>query len=402
MMKSTSVLRFFIILIAVVFIGHQSISAVYKPIKTESAVYYTAVDGFKITGVIIRDETPVVSNKSGVMHFIIKDGNRVAKGGTIANIYENESASITITQIADIKERIADIEDILSYNDIEAANLDIISAKVRSSVNEFVYSASGGNFEEALAESQNLLSAINRKQAALGEKTDLSSQLKSLKKELSLLSKNLPKAKGRVTAQSSGYFVSKADGYESILTADNLDKLTPEYLDDIAPEKVKDGVIGKIVSDYEWYIAAKLKVSDSLKYKEGESLKLITSVKSSPELSVTVKKINVAADSDDAVIIFACSEMNNELATMRTGPMTVVKSEYSGLKVPRKALRVVDSVRGVYVVNGMQINFVPVNIIYSTESYIICEKQSDNDNVLKLYDSVVVKGKRLYDGKIIS
>ena len=87
---------------------------------------------------------------------------------------------------------------------------------------------------------------------------------------------------------------------------------------------------------------------------------------------------------------------------MRSGPMTVIKAEYSGLKVSRKALRVVDSVRGVYVVNGMQISFVPVNIVYSTDEYIICEKQTDNDNVLKLYDSVVVKGKNLYDGKIIS
>ena len=86
---------------------------------------------------------------------------------------------------------------------------------------------------------------------------------------------------------------------------------------------------------------------------------------------------------------------------MRSGPMTVVSKEYSGLKIPRKALRVVDSQRGVYVVNGMQINFVPVNILYSTDSFIICEKQNDNDNVLKLYDSVVVKGKNLYDGKII-
>ena len=86
---------------------------------------------------------------------------------------------------------------------------------------------------------------------------------------------------------------------------------------------------------------------------------------------------------------------------MRSGPMTVIKSEYSGLMVSRKALRVVDSVRGVYVVNGMQINFVPVNIIYSAEDFYICEKQTDNDGVLKLYDSVVVKGKNLYDGKII-
>jgi hypothetical protein len=87
---------------------------------------------------------------------------------------------------------------------------------------------------------------------------------------------------------------------------------------------------------------------------------------------------------------------------MRSGPMTVVKAEFSGLRVPRKALRVVDSVRGVYVLSGMQIKFVPVNIIYSNDSFIICEKVNENSGVLKLYDRVVVKGKNLYDGKIVS
>lgn len=400
-MKGSSVLKFFAVLIVVVFVVHQWFSAVYKPIVTESAVYYTAVDGFKITGLIIRNETEVKSKKDGVMHFVTEDGSRVAKGGTIANIYENESASITVTQIASIKEKIKDLEDILSYNDVAAANLDIINSRVKNSLNEFVFSSSNGDFSSAYSVSQDLLSAINRKQAALGVETDFNAQLKTLKKKQKELSSDLPSIKGRITAENSGYFVSKIDGYENILTTKDLNKITPEFLSDISPKQPKKGVIGKIVSDYEWYIAAQVKVSDSLKYKEGEELKLLTSVKSSPELLVTVKKINVSTKSDDAVILFACNQMNNELASMRSGPMTVVKTEYSGLRIPRKALRVVDSVRGVYVVNGMQISFVPINIIYSTESYIVCEKQTDNDNVLKLYDSVVVKGKQLYDGKII-
>ena len=51
-MKSSSVIKFFVALIIVVFLAHQAIASVYKPVKTKSAVYYTAVDGFKITGII--------------------------------------------------------------------------------------------------------------------------------------------------------------------------------------------------------------------------------------------------------------------------------------------------------------------------------------------------------------
>ena len=143
-------------------------------------------------------------------------------------------------------------------------------------------------------------------------------------------------------------------------------------------------------------------INESLNYKEGDSLTVYTSVKSYPKLPVTVKKINISETSSSAVVLFACNEMNSELASMRSGPMTVVKKEYDGLKVSKNALRVVDSKRGVYVLTGMQVKFVEVNVLFSNDSYMICEKQSADDSVLRLYDEVIVKGKNLYDGKIIS
>ena len=402
-MKGSSVFKICLLALAVIFVIHLSISSVYKPIKSETAVYYTVTDGFKITGLIIRDEIIVTSDTSGVLHFALSDGDRVAKNGVIANIYESEAASITVTELEDIESKISDLEDILSYNDIEAANLDIINEKVDSCLQDFRNATSAGDYTQASEYTNKLLSAINRKSAALGTTESFESQLVELKKKRDELSANQPKAKGKVTAHSgSGYFVSKTDGYETVLTTDNLAELTPEFLADAKQEQAQSNAIGKIVSDYEWYIAADVSVSDSLKYKEGEELKIATSVKSSPTLSAAVKKINISEDSDRAVIIFACSDMNEELASMRSGPMTVIKAEYSGLKIPRQALRVVDSVRGVYVVNGMQLSFVPVNIIYTADEFYICEKQTDSDGVLKLYDSVVVKGKNLYDGKIIS
>ena len=58
-MKSEKVLKFFVVLLIAVFFVHQAAAAVYKPISTESATYYTAADGLNITGLIIRNETLV-------------------------------------------------------------------------------------------------------------------------------------------------------------------------------------------------------------------------------------------------------------------------------------------------------------------------------------------------------
>lgn len=398
-MKGTSVLKLFLVLIAVVFIGNQVISSVYKPIKTDSAVFYTAQDGLKITGLIVRNEELVRYDGKGVMHFVTADGSRVSKNGIIANVYESEAASITVTEIESIKKKQADIEDVLSYNDVEAANLDVITKRVEERVNDLILSTATGDYNGVGGSADALLSAINRKQAALGVTVDFSAQLNALSSRLSELNASLPSVKGKVTAQKSGYFVSKTDGYEQSFDVNELSTLTPEFLANAKPNSYDSAVIGKIVSDYEWYIAATVSLNQSLNYKEGEALKISTAVKSAPILNVTVKKINISEDSANAVIIFACNEMNSELATMRSGPMTVVKAEYSGLRVPKSALRVVDGQRGVYVLSGMQVNFVPVDVVYYTEAYIICKK--DSESLLRLYDRVVVKGKNLYDGKIV-
>lgn len=400
-MRGTTVLKGFVILLAAVFAVHQFISSVYSPVKTETAVFYSASDGLNITGLIIRSETLVTSSEGGVMHFVLEDGSRVAKDGVIANIYDSESASITLSKIDSVNTKIEDIEEMLSYNDLEAADLDMINAKATQSLNNLIVSGASGNFGNMSELSDELLSALNRRQVAMGETTDFSAQLEQLKAEKNELSASLPSAKGTVKAAMSGYFVSKADGYETVLTCGNPESITPEFMSSVSAAELPDGVIGKIVSDYEWYIAAEISINESLKYKEGDSLTIYTSVKSYPKLPVTVKKINISESSSSAVVVFSCNEMNSELATMRSGPMTVVTKEYDGLRVPSAALRVVDSKRGVYVLTGMQVKFVEVNVLHKDDSYMICEKQTSDESVLRLYDEVIVKGKNLYDGKIV-
>lgn len=400
-MKRFSPLKIFIILVLAVFLFRQIFFTFYKPISTQTAFYRTTNDGFEISGLVIRNETYVKSSKSGVLHFMIEDGNKVSKNGIIANIYKNEDASITLSQIDSIEKKIEDIEEIISFNNIEAANLEVANANVNTSLDNLILASSNGSFFETSIQCDGLLSALNRRQAILGEKTDFKDQLKILKAEYNDLKNSLSNPVGKINSDKSGYFLTKVDGYENCFDIDNLEQITPEFYNNISKKDVPENVIGKIVSDYEWYIAANVPISRSINFKVGEAVSIHTDIKSVPQLSATVKQINISKDGTNAVIIFACSNINSELAALRTASFTVVKHEYSGLYVPRKALRAPDSVPGVYVLTGMQIEFKPVEIIYTGEDYIICKK-SDSDDALRLYDQVVVKGKNLYDGKIVS
>lgn len=400
-MRDNKVLKIILCIIAIVFIVHQIYSSTYKPITTVSAEYHTIIEGFPINVTIIREEKIIESNTKGALHFTLADGERASKNGIIANIYSDASTSVTVNRIEQLESRIKDIEEMQSYNDVEAADIKLVNNKVNNSLNELIRGIASGDFSSVEADSAELLTNISRRQMITGEETDFSARLDELKGELDKLQASLPQPIGSITADESGYFVSTVDGYETVLSCDDIESLTPERLESLKKAEIPKNAIGKIVSGYTWYIAAKVDISDSLKYKVDDKLTLQTTLKSTPHINVKVENINTSQEKNEAVIIFSCDQMNSELASMRQGNMTIINNTYSGLKLPAKAMRFKDEKAGVFVRSGMTIKFVEVNVIYKTDEYFICEQQVSNDSVLRLYDDVVVKGKNLYDGKII-
>jgi len=400
--KDNKFLKFLLGFVLVLFLAYQIYAALYRPIETQSAVYGEMVEGVNINAVIIRDESLVNFSSSGVLHFNVESGKRIEKNGVIAHVYSGEEQSIAASQIKALNDKIASIEELESYNAITAADLDLLNTRVKEGLNNLKLACAYGNFEQAGENSEELMMILNRRQMVTDAATDFSGQLQSLKAEREKLQAALSSPQGEISAHVSGYFIDTADGYEEILTPADIEKLTPEILDGLKPNDVKNEVVGKLVSDYKWYIAATVSVNDSLAYKTGDTLTIHTNLKANPEISVKVERVNISSVSDRAVIVFSCQEMSSELATLRSGAMTVVNGVYKGLKLPRRALRIVDSKTGVYVLSGMELKFTPVEILYRDEETMICSLTNDSASGLRLYDEVVVKGKNLYDGKIIN
>ncbi len=400
--------------VLLVFLIYQLYAVFYNPVTTEIVTAADAVDGIKITGIIIRNEEIIKSDTSAAMHFEINDNERVAAGGVIANLYGSSTQSVAAAELKNIEKEINNIEQIHKYNDLNAVDIGTLNAKIYDEFNIIASITATGKFSSLQSNKEEMLALMNRRKLATGQEVDFSAQLSALKTKRDALLSRVGQPIGVLKTEKSGYFVSATDGYENILTPDKLDSITPEFLDDMKPENAGDDkTVGKLVSDYTMYIAASVSINDSLSFKVGDKLVINTSLKSNPELDVEVHDINVSHASDRAVIIFSCQEMSGELSSMRTDTMTVVKKKYSGLKVGSKALRVSTqtvtnadgtqsekTVTGVYIVNGVTAEFVPVNIVYTYDNYALCEIISEDGN-LRLYDEVIVKGKNIYEGKII-
>ena len=99
-------------------------------------------------------------------------------------------------------------------------------------------------------------------------------------------------------------------------------------------------------------------------------------------------------------MVLQCSEMNAELAAVRTTDIEIRYDSYEGIKAPTSAVHVVDDKKGVYVLISSQVKFREADIIYSTDDFVLLSYDADNQNGIRIYDKIITQGKDLEDGKV--
>ena len=56
---------------------------------------------------------------------------------------------------------------------------------------------------------------------------------------------------------------------------------------------------------------------------------------------------------------------------------------------------------GVYVNFSNVVYFKKINPVYEDDNYVIVPKKTDENNQVEMYDSIIVKGRNLYNGKYL-
>lgn len=380
---------------------HQGYKAVYNPFTTETVTYVNYYDGIDVVGTVIREENVITANYDGVLSYTLNEGARVAKNGVVANIYRNVEAANAHLEIKRIENEIKNLEDIQTYNDLYAANVALIDSKIFSSLVSLAGDRQNGKKVLDSTAARELCNFLNRKQIVTGTATSFDTLINSLKTQKAGFESAYSEAIGTVTTEHSGYFISVVDGYEKVLTPADLEHLTPEKFSSLSPAEIDSNAVGKVVSDYRWYIAVKVPFDYSLTLSKGQKMTLKTAVSGYTDLPVNIEHINRSNGANEAVVVFVCKTVSEELAGLRTIPVTIVRESYEGLRVNNQAVRVNnEGVTGVYIYRNNQLKFVEVNLLY-TGKYSIVEQVTGKSGVLRLYDEIIVKGRNLYDGKIV-
>ena len=82
-------------------------------------------------------------------------------------------------------------------------------------------------------------------------------------------------------------------------------------------------------------------------------------------------------------------------------------AEYTGFQIPVSAVRVVDGITGVYVLDGSTVAFRPISSLVVTDGYYIVETNPDADppegyQWLAQHENLIIEGRALYHGKVLS
>ncbi|MEE0674237.1 MAG: HlyD family efflux transporter periplasmic adaptor subunit, partial [Ruminococcus sp.] len=221
------------------------------------------------------------------------------------------------------------------------------------------------------------------------------------------------------------YFTNYCDGYESSYNYADIKKMRLDDLRNIQKGDVPPSTAGKIVSNFNWYVACEVSpdAASNLKIWD-DNVSIVFPEASTEAIPAYIYRIDQPDKDGNALAIFKCDYMNDDLIEVRQGPIEIGLGTYSGLRISKRAIhddfvtkvtydendnahKEEKKVQGVYVLYGSEVQFKQISILYSDRDTVLCDPSPErgvlfNGETVSLYDKVIIKGDDLYDGKVIS
>lgn len=389
-------------LFLIAYVGYQAYLSLYHSVKTERVYSSTVSDIVTAKGFVLHNETIITANLGGgVMDYTRNNGERVSNGGIIANIYTNAQDAENQHILQQITSKISQLKDANAAVNISVLDVNMLDNQINDVFGELASQTSFSNLDDFYNLQSKLLSLLNKKQIATGTVKNFDDEIAALSQKSSELSHKTGGSIKTLTSPVSGYFVSSVDGYEGLYDTSKILNITTADITRLENTKPApaSGAVGKVVSEYEWYITCILSEVDARKIKIGASLNARFLLSSENEVPVTVSAINKS--SDGYAVVLKCEYMTNKLAVMRMQTVQLIANEFTGIRVANGYIHIQGNQKGVYVQDGNIATFKNIMPVYSSNGYTISALDPTDSARLQVYDEIIVNGDNLYDGKIV-
>ena len=354
-------------------------NAMYKWLKQPTNVFLVengeVIQEESTTGYLIREETVTQGEnyQNGILQ-IKTEGQRVSNGDPIFRYYSESEEQIR-KEIANIDVQIQNLMD--NNKNAFSSDIKLLESHIKGQVDELYKS---NNLQKNKESKKEIDENITKKARAIGENGPQNSEIKNLINRRDELESNLKNSSEYIKAPLSGIVSYRIDGLEEVLKIGDFSYLNKNFLENL---NLKTGQIipvsdekGKIINNFECYIATVLNSDQAKDARIGDKVKLVLS--NLKEISASISYIIVEED-DSRTIVFKITNNIEELMKYRKISLDIVWWSYEGWRVPNSSILTEDGKSYVVRNRAGYLDKILVKILRQNETYSILDRYTTDE-----------------------
>lgn len=359
-----------------------------------------------LDGYIFRDSEYIISDYRGAADYAVENGEKVAIGDTLARVYAEGNSPNVRSIIAQIEKQTRLLKESTEKKH-SVSELASLRAEASGAYSSIMKQIASGKISALDADVKKLLVSLN----SVAMLTDEDFTIEETLTVLENARNELLAAGGdstQITAHKSGYFYSVIDGYEDTFSGKAARELDADSLAALFEYPVSDkealSYVGKMSYDSKWYYASIIPSREAVAFEGGATYILEFSGGGYYDIAMTLDRIALTADGENAVLVFSTDLLPSGFAFERRQTVRVITDKVSGIYVPTSAVHRVDFERVVYTLSGSVVKMKHIDVIYEGEDYFIVSDGVGEDEekvYLRSNDLLVIRGSNLFDGRIL-
>lgn len=391
----------------VLYLGAAAWKGFRDPYPTVQAYAYAVEDTVETTGYLVRREQ-VLTGGFGIVRLTPAEGEKVAAGATVALLYADQLSLERSDRLSLLE---GEVEQLTAA--IDAAQKGEQGERLGQAVLDNLVSLRAavekGDLTRLESQSSAFKSAVYQQAQRYGEEGDLTAAIAMAQSEIATLRAQTAQNVGQVNAERSGIFSGQVDGYENLLSPDNMNLLTPSILRalDTNAQPVDPSAVGKLITDSTWYFVCPMTEADARRCVVGERVPVRFSRDWSGTVNMKVEKIG-QEENGQIPVILSSNRYLSETTLLRRQTVELIFAQKTGLRVPTAAVRIEDGESVVYVQVGITAEKKPVNILGQGEDYTLVEpvlppdaSETQKKKALRFGDPVIIAGGEIWDGMVL-
>ncbi|GAB6088324.1 HlyD family efflux transporter periplasmic adaptor subunit [Alkaliphilus crotonatoxidans] len=389
--------------------------------KTVVAEYGKIEELIAVTGLIARDERVLADINQGEANFFVSEGEKVAKGQKLAEIYREKLDERYQQELEIINERIEGIQDQQEETSIFQKDIEKIDAQISDLLKKIQQEIKQGNYDKIQQYQSQVEELAKKKNVIIGENSFAGKNLSELMVQKDEIEKKLNTALNVIVSETPGTIAFGSDGLEELITpnsiihftASDLEAIEKNHLQPKEKEAEETGFnenVMKIINNFQWSILCKLTEEEASGLEAGRRIDIRIR---GEERDYSARIRQIVEDEDQWLMVLDLTDTFDGLYQLRTLEIDIVKNRFEGAMLPKEAIVETNQGTGVYRVNinGI-VRFVPVQVKGRNEDYAILHDgsfaqkdpdtgESKNVSTINLYDEIVLNGSKINEGQKI-